>query len=181
MNELEEKEFLNSLKNKKYFEEWFQIVKPYLLSEEFQKRKMFKHHVASVYEHSCVVSYKCFVYAKKKKLNERNYALAGLLHDFYPYTWRYSPELDNIDKKYNERVKNKDSRVSIHGIIHGDEAYENLLKFFPELESVEIKDAITRHMFPLTRMPRTRLGWKLTMVDKIDSVVDIVFMGIIKK
>ena len=44
-----------------YFNEWFKIVEPILLNDEFQRRKLFLHHENSVWEHSIIVSFKSFL------------------------------------------------------------------------------------------------------------------------
>lgn len=171
--EQKEKDELVRIKNKEYFQEWFDIVKDYLLTNEFQIRKKFLHHHDSVYVHSIMVSYKSFVFGKKHNINPRLCALAGLLHDFYPYTWRMSKELDSIDLKYNTRVKSKSYKVKIHGFLHGKEASLNIIKYFPELNDEIIKDAVSHHMFPLTMPPRTKVGWVITLMDKVDATIDV--------
>ena len=72
------------------FEDWFEIVKDILINEEFQVRRLFKHHEKSVWEHSIEVSFKAYKYACKVYADERISAIGGLLHDFYPYAWQYS-------------------------------------------------------------------------------------------
>ena len=68
-----------------YFNEWFKIVEPILLNDEFQRRKLFLHHENSVWEHSIIVSFKSFLVAKFYNLNVYDATIAGLLHDFYPH------------------------------------------------------------------------------------------------
>lgn len=174
-----EKEQLIRIKNKEYFEEWFDIVKPYLLSDEFQIRKKFTHHHDSVYNHAVMVSYKSFVFGKKHNVDPKLCAIAGLLHDFFPYTWRKSFELDNISPEYNRRIREKSFKVKIHGFLHGKEASENIIKYFPELNNKIIQDAVSHHMFPLTLPPKTKVGWVITLMDKVDATVDVI--GINKK
>ena len=38
-----------------YFNEWYKIVEPILLNDEFQRRKLFLHHESSVWNHSIMV------------------------------------------------------------------------------------------------------------------------------
>ena len=47
-----------------YFDDWYKIVKPILLHDEFQRRKLFLHHENSVWDHSISVSFKSFLVAK---------------------------------------------------------------------------------------------------------------------
>ena len=52
----------NSITDHPIFEEWYEIVEKILLSEEFQKRKIFMHHHdMSVWDHSTLVSFKAFL------------------------------------------------------------------------------------------------------------------------
>lgn len=171
--EAEEKKYLIRISNKEYFEEWFDIVKKYLLDEEFQRRKKFLHHRYSVFDHAVNVSFKAFIFAKKHNIDARMCAICGLLHDFYPYTWRYSKELDYYNKDYNKRVVNKEFKQKIHGFVHGKEASQNIVKYYPELDNKTIRDAVSHHMFPMTLPPLTKVGWVITYIDKIDSIVDI--------
>ena len=81
------KDVYNDLKNINkcsFFNEWYSIVEPILLSDEFQRRKLFRHHDDSVWDHSIDVSFKSFLVAKFYKLDVYTATIAGLLHDFYP-------------------------------------------------------------------------------------------------
>ena len=98
LNEDEIKETLIKIKEHPLFDEWFEIVKDILLNEEFQKRRLFKHHKGSVWDHSIAVSFKAFKCSKKNLERRKNCAIAGLLHDFYPYAWQYSKELEEYTK-----------------------------------------------------------------------------------
>ena len=65
MNFLNFEELKNELHDKinsPYFDEWYNIVEPLLLNEELQKRKLFKHHSKSVWDHLISVSFKAFKY-----------------------------------------------------------------------------------------------------------------------
>ena len=156
------------MKNRDGFEDWFKIVKPILLSEEFQKRLKFKHHHHSVFFHSVLVSYRSYLFALKHDNNTYNCAIAGLLHDFYPYPWQYSSDLESMDKKYIEHLKIKKSLFKKHGFTHAREALENANKYYPELMNERIENAIVRHMFPLNiTLPKYSESWIVTLEDKI--------------
>lgn len=171
-----------------FFDEWYNEVKDILLSDEFQRRKLFPHHHdMSVWDHSILVSFNSYVYSKYFNADGRVCAIAGLLHDFYPEAWLYSEELEKIDNgKYTNGLKTKKSFFKQHGFIHGKEASKNYVKYFPELENKKITDSIKCHMFPLNiKPPRYREGWIITSVDKLNSVHELpsvkVVPGIIKK
>ena len=85
---------LNYISKLSYFNEWYAIVKPILLNDEFQKRKLFRHHDGSIWQHCVEVSYRSFLLAKYYHLDQRTCAIAGLLHDFYPKAYKYNEELN---------------------------------------------------------------------------------------
>ena len=90
-----------------YYDEWLDIVKPILLSDEFQKRLKFKHHHHSVFFHCVLVSYGSFRFGLKHNVDSYNCAIAGLLHDFYPNPWQYSKDLEKMDSKYIKNLEEK--------------------------------------------------------------------------
>ncbi len=147
-------------------EEFLKIVEPILNSEEFLKRKTFKHHgKTSLYEHSFAVSYYSYMFAKKlhlKRKTVKNVAIAGLLHDFYYQDWTTIKENRPLFKK--------------HGFVHAKEAKENSIKHFPKYMNKRIINAIERHMFPINITPPKYIeGWIVTLMDKyvsIDSIKD---------
>lgn len=159
-----------------FFAEWYEIVEEILLSDEFQKRKLFfHHHEMTVWDHSTLVSFKAFLYAKTFKADIRVCAIAGLLHDFYPWTWIYNEELEELDDGiYLEEVKTKHSLFKKHGFTHAKAAALNYVKYFPQLENKKITNAIKRHMFPLNIVPpRYKESYIVTLVDKINSVHEL--------
>ena len=160
-----------------YFDEWFNIVKDILLNDEFQKRKIFPHHHdISVWDHSILVSFRSFIIAKSFKVSKENVAIAGLLHDFYPWCWINTKELEEFeDGKYLEENKRKKRTIfEMHAFTHGKAAAENYIKFFPELENKRITNSIKRHMFPVTIIPPRYLeGIIITTIDKFNSVNEL--------
>lgn len=149
------------LKNN-YQEEFLNIINPIITHEEFLKRKEFMHHgKTTVFDHSMKVAYRAYKIAKKLKLNYKDAAIAGILHDFYYKPWQSLDRNTPLLKK--------------HGFVHGNEASINSLKYFPSLVNDEILDAIKKHMFPLTiTPPKYKLGWVLTLADKIESM-EVIF------
>lgn len=155
------------------FEDWFFIVEDILANKEFQVRKLFKHHTKSVWNHSIEVSFKSYKLANKIFADERICAIAGLLHDFYPYAWQYSDELKQYDSRYLENLNKKLPLFKKHGFAHAKEASKNYLKYFNEYKDKRIYNSILRHMFPLNIIPPRYLeGWIITIVDKVTSIRD---------
>lgn len=155
------------------FDEWLLIVEDILLHDEFQKRKLFSHHHnLSVWDHSILVSFKAFLVAKYFGADSRTCAIAGLLHDFYPYAWLYNEELSKIDDgEYVKYVNVKKPLFQMHGFVHGKEAAVNAKKYFPYLMTERIFNSIERHMFPLTiKIPKYKEGIVITVIDKLNSV-----------
>ena len=155
-----------------YFNEWFKIVEPILLNDEFQRRKLFLHHENSVWEHSIIVSFKSFLVAKFYNLNVYDATIAGLLHDFYPQAWQFNQELYDLDPTYFLRYFKKHKNIKEwHGLVHGKEAALKAKKYFPDFVNKRILDSIKYHMFPLTIIPPHYLeGWIVTSMDKKASV-----------
>ncbi len=155
------------------FEEWYQIVENILLNDEFQKRKLFPHHHnVSVWDHSILVSFRSFVTAKSFNVDVYNTAIAGLLHDFYPWSWIWTEELEELDEgMYLFEIRRKKKGLfDLHGFTHAKAASINYVKFFPELENKVITNSIKRHMFPLNIIPpRYKEGNIITMIDKLNS------------
>lgn len=140
-------------------DEFLNIIKDIVNSKEFQKRKNFKHHDDSVYEHSIRVSNMAYKIAKKMpkffKVSVVDATVAGLLHDFYTTPWR----------EYKAK-----GFFNQHAFQHGRIASENAVKYFPNLMNKKIINSIKCHMFPLYFPPRYKEGWIVTLADKIVSL-----------
>lgn len=183
MKAIDEKQILGELaflRTNPHFDSWYLIVKDILLNEEFQKRRYFKHHDNSVWDHSILVSFIAYRYSFYFKANSRICAIAGLLHDFYPYAWQYSKELEDLDSKYLKRYYQKRPLLKKHGFIHAKEAAYNYLLYFPNLEDKRITNSIKRHMFPLNLVPpRYKEGWIVTLADKLVAFKEVQFKDFI--
>ena len=142
-------------KKQKLHAEFYSIINPILLSEEFQKRKTYLHHgKISVYDHSLKVSFLSYKIAKILHLDYKSAAIAGLLHDFFESPWQEDKE----KHKFFEQ----------HGFTHAQNALENTRRYFPEYLNPKIENAILRHMFPLNiKPPKHKIGWIVTSADKI--------------
>lgn len=140
--------------------EFMSIAHLIINDQEFQKRKGFKHHNDSVYEHSINVSYKAYKFAKiiSKVYNVslEEVIIAGLLHDFYTTPWRDIPKNIPFFKK--------------HAFIHGKIACQNAEHFFPNYMTLRVENSIENHMFPLTKPPIYIEGWIITLADKLVSL-----------
>lgn len=162
---------IKNITGSKYFDDWFDIVKDVIFNEEFVKRLYFPHHGKyNVYTHCIKVSYDSYIFSLNKKVDSRKCALAGLLHDFYPYLWRYSDYFNILGSKYYEKLHVKKPLLKKHAFMHGKEASLNYVKFFPNLDDEVITDSIKSHMFPLTLPPRYKVGWIITLFDKVNAV-----------
>lgn len=130
-------------------------------TEEFQKRKTYRHHNDSVYEHSIKVAYRAYKLAKylSKVYNVsiEEVIVASLLHDFYTTPWQDAPK---IKKPLFEK----------HGFVHGKIACQNAKKYFPNYMTLRVEDSISKHMFPLTKPPHYVEGWLITLADKYVSL-----------
>lgn len=139
-------------------EEYYRIIQPILMSDEFQKRKNFKHHGnISVYDHSLAVSKKAYILAKKLNKDYKSAAIGGLLHDFYTHPWQEKHEKQKFFKQ--------------HGFTHAKDALKNSYIYFPYLMNNKIDNIILRHMFPLNKVPPKYMeSWIVTLADKYVSL-----------
>lgn len=138
--------------------EYYEIISEILGSEEFQKRKHYKHHGdISVYDHSLAVSKLSYILAKKFNCDYKSAAIAGLLHDFY-----YKPWQENIQKQ---------KFLKKHGFVHAEQAMNNSYRFYANYMNEKIANSILRHMFPLNKVPPKYIeGWFVTLADKYVSL-----------
>ena len=171
---IDNKEILDIFKNDQYYKDWYRIVRKILRNKEFQKRRLFTHHEnESLWTHSIKVSFNSYKYALKHKINERNCAIAGLLHDFYTRAWQDSIELEQLEDKYRDRFINnkKEKLLEMHGFTHPYEALENSRKYFKKYLNKNIENAIVTHMFPLSlftkeKLPNCKEAFVITLIDK---------------
>lgn len=166
------------------FDDWMLIVEEILLSDEFQKRKIFMHHHnMSVWDHSILVSFRSYEFARIAHADERICAIAGLLHDFYSQAWISTPEIEELENgKYATLMKEKKPFYKMHGFTHAKDAALNYVKYFPQLENKKITNSIKRHMFPLNIIPpRYKEGFIITLVDKFNSVHELPSLRIVPK
>ena len=63
--------------------EFFEIIKPIIENEEFQKLKNIKHHGITRYNHCMRVAYYSYKVTKSLHLDYREVTVAAMLHDFF--------------------------------------------------------------------------------------------------
>lgn len=118
-----------------------------------------QHCNTSRLQHSLNVSYYSFLLARKKGLDYKSVARAGLLHDLYLYDWR--------------EVKTEEH----HAFHHPKEALKNA-QSIASLNEIE-KDAIVNHMWPLSKQaPKYKESYMLSFVDKYCTIVEVICQGI---
>ena len=137
-------------------DEFNEIIKDIISTEDFKKMRRYRHHVKSnLYDHSVKVALLCYKHHKrfKSKFDLKHFVRGALLHDFFLYDWH--------DKLPENRL---------HGFTHSKKALKNAKERFSDLTPMEI-DMIKRHMFPLTPIPpRTKAGWLVCFYDKVVAV-----------
>ena len=139
--------------------EFYKIIEPIIIEQEFQRRKEYPHHInESVYEHVLRVSYDCYKIGKKLGMDYKSLTIAGILHDFYEKPWQYSNEQKPFFQK--------------HAFTHAKEAVVNAKKYFgTDVITSKVESIMITHMFPLNkRIPRNKEAWLLTLIDKADSI-----------
>ena len=128
-------------------------VNEILQHELFLSMRSYRHHgTVSCLDHSLLVAARAFVMAEGSGADVVAVSRAALLHDFYLYDWHTdSPGL--------------------HGFKHPYIALSNAEKYF-SLSRVE-RDAIKRHMWPLTPVPpRYRESLIVSIADKAATWAD---------
>ncbi len=134
--------------------EYLFIVNNILENNEFQKINNIKHHNTTRLNHSLKVSYYSYKIAKSLRLDYKDVARGGLLHDFYI-----------IEIRNCEKIKDK---ILLFSTKHPNEALINASNNF-ELSEKEV-NIIESHMFPVDyRIPKYAESWIVSLVDKVLS------------
>ena len=138
--------------------EYLSIIDNILENNDFQKLKNIKHHNTTRLKHSLKVSYYSYRIAKILKLDYRDVARGGLLHDFY------EEEISKCNK-----IKDK---VLLFSTKHSNDALINASNNF-ELSEKEA-NIIKSHMFPVDyRIPKYAESWIVSLVDKVLSFGEV--------
>ena len=138
---------------------YYNCISDIIDSEELEKLKQIKHHIATTrFQHCVNVSYYSYVLCRKFRLNARAAARAGLLHDLFFYD----------RKEYNSsREKGQPGHSSMHSQIAVQNASE--LTDISDLE----RDIIEKHMWPVTRpKPLYKETYVITVIDKYCAVLE---------
>ena len=136
---------------------YLKIVDDILYNQEFRRIDESIHHGLSRLDHSLRVSYYSYIVCKILRLNYKEVARAGLLHDFF-----VTSDLTEKQKK-------------ISAFVHPKMALKNATNNF-ELSELE-KNIIVAHMFPLVPniLPKYLEAWIVSMVDKAVATYEFSF------
>lgn len=135
-------------------QEYLSIINNIMENKEFKKMNDIKHHNTTRMDHSLKVSYYSYKIAKSLKLDYKDVARGGLLHDFYT---------DEISECNN--IKDK---ILLFSVKHPNDAVVNASNYF-ELSEKEI-NIIKSHMFPIDyKIPKYAESWIVSLVDKVLS------------
>ena len=143
--------------------DYLEIVKDIIESDEFKELKKYKHHGINRYDHSVRVSYWAYKRAKKRGLDYKACARAGLLHDFYL--------VNNQEVTLKERIK----VLRSHNNIAAD-----VSKVLFEINDKEA-EIIRTHMFPVnSSVPMSKEAWIVNTADKLASSYERLFLAFTK-
>ena len=135
------------------------LVNDIINNEDFNKLSNIPHHGETRMEHSLKVSYYSYKISKFLKLDDRETARAGLLHDFY-----FNRTIDY------RQVKDK---VKLYTTGHPNDALKNADELF--ILSDKEKDIIKAHMFPLGfSIPKYLEAWVVNTVDTTISTYEFI-------
>lgn len=131
-------------------EEYINLIRDLLENKMVQEMKKYKQHFnVTRFNHCLLVSYNSYLMCKKKKLDYKSAARAGLLHDLFLYDWH----------------KRENGRKGFHAFTHSKTALQNAMKI-TNLNDIE-KDMIIKHMWPVTwQLPKYKETFIITFVDK---------------
>lgn len=135
-------------------QEYLNIVNNIMQNEEFKKMNKIKHHNTTRLDHLLKVSYYSYKISKVLKLDYKDVAVGGLLHDFY------KEEINDCDT-----IKEK---IKLFTVKHPKDAVDNSKELF-DLTEKEI-NIIETHMFPIGyKIPKYAESWIVSFVDKVLS------------
>lgn len=139
-------------------DEYLFIIDNIINNDEFKKMGKLKHHNTTRLNHLIKVSYYSYKITKGLKLDYKEAAVGGLLHDFY------NEEICECNK-----VKDK---LKLFSIDHPKEAVKNA-KNVVRLNEKE-QNIIETHMFPMNfKLPKYAESWIVNFVDKFLSLCEV--------
>lgn len=128
--------------------QYMNLVNDIYYNNEFNKIKKIEHHGVTRFEHSLRVSYYSYKISKILKLDYKDVARAGLLHDFF---------LSSEERDTKDRIVStfKHPKISVLNS-----------RLYFDLNNKEI-DIIRCHMFPINlKLPKYAESWIVCFVDK---------------
>ncbi len=142
------------MQNIKNNTEYSCLVNYILNNKEFQKIKNIEHHGVTRYDHSLRVSYYSYKISKILKLDYKQVATGGLLHDFF---------LSDEDRNRKDRFLSTFNHPK-RAVLKASEQFD-----ITEKE----KDIIRTHMFPINlSVPKYAESWVVSIVDKIVGIYE---------
>ena len=137
--------------------EYREIVSDLMATDMVKKLANYtQHHHSTRLEHSIAVSFDSYKIAKRRGLDYRAVARAGLLHDLFFYDWRTT--------KFD---------LGSHAFIHPRVALRNAERI-TQLSPME-KDIILKHMWGLTlARPKYEESVIVSLVDDYEAVHEFV-------
>ena len=140
-------------------DDFTQLALPVLSHPRVRSMDQFiQHGSTTTLDHCMAVAYCSLLFVRTLNItcNEQDLVTAALLHDYYLYDW-------HIKDACPQRP---------HGFSHPHLALRNAMEDF--ILSKRAKNAIKRHMFPLTPIPpKYREGLIICFIDKICSTYEI--------
>lgn len=134
--------------------EYRNIVYSIINHDEFNKIRKIEHHGVTRFDHSVKVSYYSYKIAKWLRLDYKEVARGGLLHDFF---------LSDETRDSKERF--------ISTFVHPKKAVETACFNF-DLNEKEL-DMIRTHMFPINlAVPKYAESWIVNVVDKVVAIAE---------
>ncbi len=139
------------------------LIPRIMADRRVQGMRGYVHHGSvSTLEHCERVARFCYRFNRRLHLHADETALltGAMLHDFYLYDWHQS----------SGAVRHW------HGFRHAELARRNAVECFGV--SPLVQDIIGSHMWPLnlTKLPRSREAWIVTLADKCCAVKESLFM-----
>ncbi len=141
--------------------EYFECVKDFYYTDEFQSMgKYIQHGAINRIQHINSVAYISYIISKKLKFDYLSAARGAVLHDLFYYDWH-----------------DPDPSHRLHGYRHPGFALKNAREL-AEKENVKLnkieENIIYRHMFPLTVIPpKYKEAVIVSLVDKYVAVKEI--------
>lgn len=135
--------------------EYMNIVFDILNNDNFLIIEKYKHHGINRLEHSMRVSYYSYLITKKLRLNYKETARGGLLHDFF----------------FREELSIKKQKFCF--AVHPYQSLKNASNNF-NLSDLE-KDIIINHMFPALphKIPKYVESWIVSLIDKGIAIYEL--------